>query len=66
MEPSECLREAGLMSRILAATVVGYDVIMVNMFMFTMKSKGLLKNTKVGRGAGAADGALLFSCVFFF
>ncbi|CAM9805880.1 unnamed protein product, partial [Laminaria digitata] len=42
VEPSVCLKGAGLVSRVLAATVIGYDVIMVNMFMFTMKSKGLL------------------------
>ncbi|CAN0126186.1 unnamed protein product, partial [Ectocarpus fasciculatus] len=42
MEPSVCLREAGFMSRLLAATVIGYDEIMVNMFMYSMKSKGLL------------------------
>ena len=47
IEPSTCLREAGFMSRLLAATVVGYDEILVNMFMFSMRSKGLLKNTQV-------------------
>lgn len=47
MEPSVCLREAGFVSRLLAANVIGYDEIMVNMFMFSMKSKGLLKNMQV-------------------
>ncbi|CBN75034.1 hypothetical protein Esi_0064_0097 [Ectocarpus siliculosus] len=42
MEPSVCLREAGFVSRLLAATVIGYDEIMVNMFMYSMRSKGLL------------------------
>eukprot|EP00752_Nemacystus_decipiens_P010525 g9373.t1 len=48
IEPSTCLRDAGFVSRLLAATVVGYDEIMVNMFMFSMRSKGLLKNTQTG------------------
>ena len=48
IEPSTCLRDAGFVSRLLAATVVGYDEILVNMFMFSMRSKGLLKNTQVG------------------
>lgn len=47
IEPSTCLRDAGFVSRLLAATVVGYDEILVNMFMFSMRSKGLLKNTQV-------------------
>lgn len=56
IEPSVCLREAGLMSRLLAATVIGYDEIVVNMFMFSMRSKGLLKNTQVRRRKGTAVG----------
>lgn len=47
MEPKECLRKSSFMSRLLAATVIGYDVIMVNMFMFSVRSRGLLKNTEV-------------------
>lgn len=47
IEPSTCLRDAGFVSRLLVSTVVGYDEIMVNMFMFSMRSKGLLKNTQV-------------------
>lgn len=52
IEPSVCLREAGFVSRLLAATVIGYDEIVVNMFMFSMRSKGLLKNTHVRRDRG--------------
>lgn len=61
IEPSVCLREASFMSRLLAATVIGYDEIVVNMFMFSMRSKGLLKNTQVrkkgreGKGTAVVD-----------
>ena len=47
MDPSECLREASFLSRTIVGAVLGYDIVMANMFMFSMRSKGLLRNLKV-------------------
>ncbi|CAM9189322.1 unnamed protein product [Choristocarpus tenellus] len=44
VDPKDCMPRSGGVVDFLLGWVVGYDVAMANMFMFSLRSKGMLKN----------------------